>query len=281
MPLHTGIVATGGVILAQDKPLSPGTKQTLTKLIENLPKHDSKVSYQIGTDTYHCLVENTILYVCVSDPETAARTAYGMLAETKESFKEQFGGGGAGKAAGYPKPGDLSPARCNKFGSTIAAKLRYFNDNPQGDKIGKLKSQIEDVKQVMLNNIDEIMERGAKIDSLVDKSEDLVNQADQFEDNSRTLKNTMICRHIKIVGLAIFILLIIILIILMIACKPNFSKCKSDDPPPAPTTTGAAVPAAAPATAAAVTTTAAAPAPPAQAVVAVLQAVWNKLVVKA
>lgn len=235
MPLHTGVVATGGIILAQDKPLSPGTKQTISKLIENLPKHDSKVSYQIGQDTYHCLVENTVLYIVVSDPETAARTAYGMLGETKESFKEQFGQGKS-----YPKPGDLTVARCNKFGSTVASKMRYFNDNPHGDKIGKLKNQIEDVKQVMLNNIDEIMERGAKIDNLVDKSEDLVNQADQFEDNSRTLKNVMICRRIKIIALFFLILIVIILVILMIACKPNFSKCKSDDAPAAgPTTTTA------------------------------------------
>jgi vesicle-associated membrane protein 7 len=228
MPLQSGIVAANGVILTQDKPLSPIMKQTLQKLIENLPKHDSKVSYQISGSTYHCLVENTIVYIVVSDADTQARTAYGMLAEAKEAFKQQFGNGG------YPKPADLNAARCGKFSSTLAQKIRYFNDNPQGDKIGKLKNQIEDVKNVMLNNIDEIMERGQRIDNLVDKSEVLLEQADHFEDNARTLKNVMICRQIKIVLAVVFALGILGLIIAMIACKPNFEKCKSADPAPAP-----------------------------------------------
>jgi hypothetical protein len=238
MPINFGVVAASGNIVAHDKPLPPTTKQTITKLVENLPKHDSKVSYAISGDTYHCLVENGILYICISDEACAARTAYGMLAETKEEFKTQFGNG----PGRYPKPVDVSIARCSKFGVTIAAKIRYFNENPHGDKIGKLKNQIEDVKQVMLNNIDEIMERGQRIDNLVDKSEFLVEQAEQFEDNSRTLKNVMIWRHLKIVLMVLLVLGILGWILSMVVCKPNYSKCKSADEPAANVTTTAVAP---------------------------------------
>ena len=251
MPLNTGVVSSSGVILCQDKPLSPTAKQAITKLIENLPKHDSKVSYQIGSDTYHCLVENAVLYITISDGDTAARTAYGMLAETKEAFKEQFAGPGK-----YPKPADLNPSRCNKFGSTIAAKMRYFNENPQGDKIGKLKNQIEDVKQVMLTNIDDIMERGQKIDTLVDKSNTLVEQAELFQDNASTLHWAMKCRLIKIIAVTILALGILSLIIAMFACKPDFSKCKSDPEPVVTAAPTSSTTAAADTTTTAMTTTA-------------------------
>ena len=227
MPINTAIVAANSVILCQDKPLSPIMKQSIQKMIENLPKHDSKVSYQVGNDTYHCLVENTIVYLCVSDVSCEARTAYGMLVDTKEEFKKQFGGGG------YPKPADLTSSRCNKFGATLVSKVRYFNENPHGDKIGKLKTQIEDVKQVMLTNIDEVMERGARIDGLVDKSSNLLDQAEEFQDNATTLHRVMICRRIKIIAAVLLVLALIGLVIALIACKPNFSKCKSD-PAPAP-----------------------------------------------
>ena len=44
------------------------------------------------------------------------------------------------------------------------------------DKIEKVRGEIEEVKQVMTDNIDRILERGDKIELLVDKSLDLSEQ---------------------------------------------------------------------------------------------------------
>lgn len=226
MPITVAIVAQNKQILAEDK-VNPTTRTSLTKIIERLPRHDGKVSYQVQSDVYHCLTENELVYICISDPETKVRTAYGFLDDIKNKFKEQFGG------SGYPRK-DLSPQSCRKFAVTLASQMRYFNENPDGDKIGKLKSQIEDVKQVMLNNIDELIDRGERIDMLVDKTDQLQNQAGAFHSNSRTLRREMQWRNIKIC-IAIFLALCILgLVIAFIACGIDFKKCKSDEPPAAP-----------------------------------------------
>ena len=48
-----------------------------------------------------------------------------------------------------------------------------YDFNVQGDKITKLQAQVEDVKQVMLENINKVIERGESLDVLLSKTEDL------------------------------------------------------------------------------------------------------------
>ncbi|KAJ4438255.1 hypothetical protein ANN_14194 [Periplaneta americana] len=43
----------------------------------------------------------------------------------------------------------------------------------RGDKVSKLRAQVEDVKQVMLENVEKVMERGERLDDLLSKTEDL------------------------------------------------------------------------------------------------------------
>lgn len=235
MTIQMAIVAYQRVILVHDK-LSPQMRPSAQKIIDNLPRHDHKVSYQHQSSVFHCLVENQIVYICVSDSETTTRTAYGFLEEMKMKFREQFAGG----SSNYPKGADLNPTVCAKFATHLAAGIRLFNENPNSDKIGKLKLQIEGVKQVMLQNIDDIMERGDRIDNLVVATDNLQQSAETFEDNSRVLKKKMIMRNLMLIGGIVVALIILCLIISWIACGgPTYPKCKKKStppPPPGPTT---------------------------------------------
>ena len=107
-------------------------------------------------------------------------------------------------------------------------------------KIGRIKEQIDGVKQVMLENIDTVLERGERIDHLCGRTEALAEEAEGFHKNSRSLKRKMQLRNIK-VAIGIFLALCLLaLVISMIACGINFKKCKKEDkkkddgPVPAP-----------------------------------------------
>jgi vesicle-associated membrane protein 7 len=230
MPILMALVAYQKSILVHDK-LSPQARPAAQKIVENLPRHDHKVSYQHGGTTYHCMVENQIAYMCIADPDTPTRTAYGFLEELRSKFKAAF----AGSSSSYPKGPDLNPTACAKFATQIAASIRMWNENPDSDKVGKLKTQIEGVKQVMLQNIDDVLERGERIDNIVNATESLQETAVNFNDNSRALKNIMWWRNVKILIAIILLVIFISLVISWIACGIDYHKCKSEDPPaPAP-----------------------------------------------
>lgn len=241
MPILCAVVAYQKVILAEER-VTPQLRPLITKIMEKIPRHDNKVSYQYEANVYHCLVENEILYLCMSDANYQARTVYGFLGDVRDKFKAAF----AGSEKKYPPTTQLTPAACGRFSSTLGQQMRYFNDNPEGDKMGRIREQIEGVKTLMLENIDSVLERGERIDNLCERTEALKEEAAGFHDNSRSLKRKMQWRNIKLLLAIIFLVLLLGLIISMVVCGINYKKCKSDDtntnnpnpnpnPTPAPT----------------------------------------------
>lgn len=70
----------------------------------------------------------------------------------------------------------------------------------------------------MIKNIDKVLERGEKIELLVDKTEVLDQHAFKFKRQAKILKRSMWWKNVKLIVIIILILLAITLIILFIAC---------------------------------------------------------------
>jgi len=47
-----------------------------------------------------------------------------------------------------------------RYKTSMKEHLEYFGSNVKADKIIEIQSEVENVKQVMLKNLDEIIERG-------------------------------------------------------------------------------------------------------------------------
>ncbi|MBA0715355.1 hypothetical protein Golax_014257 [Gossypium laxum] len=59
--------------------------------------------------------------------------------------------------------------------------MQYCIDHPEEvSKIAKVKAQVSEVKGVMMENIEKVLDRGEKIELLVDKSENLRSQVSKF-----------------------------------------------------------------------------------------------------
>ena len=69
----------------------------------------------------------------------------------------------------------------NKQGSDLEAGVAASAEGRGAEKIQKVRGEIEEVKQVMTENIDRILERGDKIELLVDKSSHLQEQVSPLE----------------------------------------------------------------------------------------------------
>ncbi|EPY32244.1 vesicle-associated membrane protein 7 [Strigomonas culicis] len=133
----------------------------------------------------------------------------------------KFGGG----ADRYPRPSDLNPSNCNNFSVILGATAKTFNEDPQADKFGKIKEELTNTRQVMLENLDTVVVRGDNINNLCDRTELLREEAQGFHSNSRSLKRTLMWHHIKIVIGVILALAAIGLIIAFMVCGINFKKC--------------------------------------------------------
>jgi vesicle-associated membrane protein 7 len=90
-----------------------------------------------------------------------------------------------------------------------------------------VKGQIDDVKGVMVENIEKVLARGEKIELLVDKTEQLNQSARKFQRASKSLKSAMWWKNVKMWLLIAAIVAIIIWLIASFVCGFSFDKCKS------------------------------------------------------
>ncbi len=62
----------------------------------------------------------------------------------------------------------------------MATDLAAYQNPTEADKLSKIQKSLDDVKDIMQRNIDDILKRGETLDSLMEKSADLSTVSVQF-----------------------------------------------------------------------------------------------------
>jgi len=115
-----------------------------------------------------------------------------------------------------------------EFSPVIERRMEFFNSDEADraiDNIGHVKSQIDEVRDVMVQNIERVLERGEKIELLVDKTDRLNQQAFRFEASSRSLRRTMYWRRIRCYVASGVIAVLVIYFASVSLCGFHFSHC--------------------------------------------------------
>ena len=85
----------------------------------------------------------------------------------------------------------------SSFSTTIEATMERFDGGGSNRKLQKVKSQIDDVKDVMASNIDKVLERGEKLEDVLEKSDQMKDHAMQFKTKGKKLRRMLYCQNIK------------------------------------------------------------------------------------
>lgn len=93
--------------------------------------------------------------------------------------------------------------------------IEYGQGDKSDDAIGNARREIEDVRGIMTRNIEGLLERGERIDLLVDKTDRLGGSAREFRVRSRGLKRKMWWKNVKLMALLVTVLVLIILAIVI------------------------------------------------------------------
>ncbi|KAK4767325.1 hypothetical protein SAY86_015075 [Trapa natans] len=149
---------------------------------------------------------------CVVAVEPAGRQLpMAFLDRVKEDFTKRYSGGKAGTAA--------ANSLNREFGPKLKEQMQYCVDHPEEiSKIAKVKAQVTEVKGVMMENIEKVLDRGEKIEVLVDKTENLRSQAQDFRQQGTQIRRKMWFQNMKIKLIVLAILIALILIIILSIC---------------------------------------------------------------
>lgn len=99
--------------------------------------------------------------------------------------------------------------------------MEYCESNPEEvSKVVAVQKKVDEVKGIMVENIERVLERGERIELLVDKTDSLRFQADKFHKTGRALRTKMWWQNFKV---QIIVLLVVVLIAVIIFASICFS----------------------------------------------------------
>ncbi|KAF9970606.1 Vesicle-associated membrane protein [Actinomortierella ambigua] len=219
MSIIYALVARGPIILAEYTN-SSGNFLTVTEaILDKIPPNNSKLTYVYDRYLFHYICEDGLTYMCMADDTFGRRVPFAFLQDMKERFLDQYS---------YERALSATvPYGMNEFSKTIAKQMEYFSTNPNADKIKQVQGEIEQVKDVMVHNIERVLERGERIELLVDKTDNLNHQAYAFKKRSTALKHSMWWKNKKLIVILVLVMIVVSYLIIASVCGFTFSTCRA------------------------------------------------------
>ncbi|CAM8964789.1 unnamed protein product [Rhodiola kirilowii] len=219
-------VAKGTVVLAEHTSYSGNFSTIAVQCLQKLPTNSSKYTYSCDGYTFNFLLDSGFVFLVVADESVGRSVPFVFLERVKDDFKQRYAESIKNDeqhplADDDDDDDDLFLDRFSvaynldrEFGPRLKEHMQYCMNHPEEmSKLSKLKAQITEVKGIMMDNIDKVLDRGEKIELLVDKSENLQFQADSFQRQGRQLRRKMWLQSLKtkiIIGGVIVALILIL-----------------------------------------------------------------------
>jgi len=221
MPIIYALVTRSTHVLAEYTSSGlTGNFSTVTRvLLKKIPKEDGKLSYIYDKYIFHYMVSNELTYLCMTDRDFPRVIAFQFLENIKSLFISTYGD--RGKTA-------IAFAFNADFQRVLQQQMDRCNSTKE-DKVARVRDEIDQVKNVMIQNIEKVLERGEKIELLVDKTEILDQHAFKFKKKqSRNLKRSMWWKNAKLMIVLFIIFVAVFMIVLATACGGiKLPKCQS------------------------------------------------------
>jgi len=219
MPLIYALVSRGNNVLAEYTSSGlTGNFSTVSRvLLKKIPESsDSKCSYLYDKYTFHYQVNEGLIYLAMSDQNFSRQLAFTFLNDIAERFIATYGDRWR-TAIAFAFNAD--------FARVLQAQMDRINSQENDPKITKIRGQLSEVKDTMMENIDKVLLRGEKIELLVDKTEDLEQHAFKFQRGARNLNRAMCLRNAKWTAIVIAVVILIIYFIIAGICGWKVDQC--------------------------------------------------------
>uniref|UniRef100_A0ACD5WIG0 Uncharacterized protein n=1 Tax=Avena sativa TaxID=4498 RepID=A0ACD5WIG0_AVESA len=194
-------VARGTAVLADHAEVSGNFASVAAQCLQKLPSNNNRFSYNCDGHTFNYHVHDGFTYCVVATESAGRQLPVGFIERVKEDFAKKYSSGKARTAA--------ANGLKREYGPKLKEHMKYCDLHPEEiDKLAKVKAQVS-----------EVLDRGEKIELLVDKTEDLRSQAQDFKKQGTKIRQKMWWENMKIKLIAFGIILLLILVVILTVCR--------------------------------------------------------------
>lgn len=210
MAILYGLVARGSVVLAEFSGTTTNASAIARQLLEKAPGNDDmNVSYSQDRFIFHVKRTDGLTVLCMADENAGRRIPFAFLEDIHQRFVRTYGRAVL-SAQAY--------AMNDEFSRVMSQQMEYYSNDPNADRINRLKGEMSQVRNVMIENIDKVLERGDRLELLVDKTENLQGNTLRFRKQTRRFRSTVWWKNVKLTVMLIVLLLVIVYIVMAFVC---------------------------------------------------------------
>ena len=192
--------------------------------LEKVPQSDSaKFTYNADKHTFNYLVDSGFTYLVVADDACGRQLPFQFLEKVKGIFAQKFAGSVGENANAHSLDRTFGPTLKKEMEETMA--LEQLSGGVGNTKVASVQQQVSEVKEIMMDNIEKVLDRGEKIEVLVDKTEALRFQADNFHKQGRALRNRMWWNNLKMKLILLTFVISVGIIIFCVFCFGGEKNC--------------------------------------------------------
>eukprot|EP01024_Parvocaulis_polyphysoides_P017781 TRINITY_DN17848_c1_g1_i5.p3 TRINITY_DN17848_c1_g1~~TRINITY_DN17848_c1_g1_i5.p3 ORF type:complete len:232 (-),score=19.08 TRINITY_DN17848_c1_g1_i5:316-1011(-) len=222
---HT-LVAQGSTILAEYSTPGVGanigviTQSVLERLHGQQSLEDgSRMAFIHEKFWYLVLAQGGYTFLCIVDEKAPRHLMSVYLDDISAQFLRMF-------EVRLSRATPVAYEFNSEFRPVLKTRSEYYGQEADADQLERLKAKMGTVKEVMVENIEKVLERGERLDTLQTKTELLEEQGQLFRRRAGGLKRAMYWTKVKYTLLLLLILAFVAYVIFAIICGPAGGKCR-------------------------------------------------------
>ncbi|KAI0049373.1 VAMP/synaptobrevin-like protein [Auriscalpium vulgare] len=195
------LVAQGSTIVAEHQAGKRDFSQATQTILSKIPPNNSKLTYVWEQYLFHYVSDGGFTYLVMADDSAGRRMPFTFLSELQQKY---LASSSASSSSAALAPHSLQ----STFGPVISQMMYTYNTSPPTDDLARAQSELAQVKDIMVQNVEQILSRGERIELLVDKTDNMANQATAFRRGARTVRRQMWWKNKRILALGVVVALV-------------------------------------------------------------------------
>lgn len=156
----------------------------------------SRSTIETGPYNFHYMIENGVCYLVLTEKSFSKRLAFSFLEDLQNEFHSQYGS----KVNLVNRPYSFI-----EFDTYIQKAKKAFMDSRARRNLSSLNSELQDVQRIMVQNIDDVLQRGSVISELDSKASNLSLLSQKYKKDARYLNLRSTYAKIAAVSVVIFV----------------------------------------------------------------------------
>lgn len=200
------LIARNGVVLAEYTERIGNFQTVIRMVLPKIPATHDRISYNYDDYTFHLYFRDGMTYMAMTENDQALTTPYLFLEDIADHVTKTIPMGRLAAAIALSLNVSLA--------DFLKGRMDYWNTKGTTTAaVDVIKSRIETIQGVLIENIDKLVARSEKIDLLVDKAAELKGSAVDFRRQARDFHQQTVWRNRRFCILLIVSILSIILLI--------------------------------------------------------------------